>query len=73
MTTALKGVLNRLKAFVLANPVRVASYLAAVVVFVAAKFGVLVQPEPVTNALLLVIPILVGGEVGHQIVASSNK
>ena len=47
------------------NPVRCASVAASVVVFGAAKAGVVLDEASVGEALLTVVPILLGGEVAR--------
>lgn len=47
-------------------PARSASYTAAVVVFVAAKFGVVLPTESVLAAIVTVLPTLGAGEVVHR-------
>lgn len=44
------------------EPARVISLAAAVVVFVAAKFGIAVPEQSALTALGLILPILFGGE-----------
>lgn len=44
------------------EPARVVTVLAAVVVFVGAKLGVVVNEQDVGQALLLILPVLLGGE-----------
>lgn len=45
-----------------AEPARVCAIVAAVVVFVAAKCGVVLDEQSVTGALLEVVPFLLAGE-----------
>lgn len=54
--------LDQIKALWLAEPVRVVTALAAIIVFLAAKLGIVVDQQGVGEALLLVLPILLGGE-----------
>jgi len=53
--------LNRIKALWVTEPVALTTALVAVVVFVAAKLGILVDEQNVGEALGLVLPILLGG------------
>lgn len=45
-----------------AEPVRTAGYLAALVVFVAAKLGVVVDEQDLVTSLLLILPVVLGVE-----------
>jgi hypothetical protein len=45
------------------EPTRVVSVVAAAVVFVAAKVGVIVPVESVANAIAFAVPLLIGGEL----------
>lgn len=47
------------------NPVRTASLLAAAVVAVATQLGVVVEETSVVDTLLLVVPILLGGQAAR--------
>lgn len=47
------------------NPVRCASVLASIVVFAAAKLGVVLDEQSVGEALVAVVPILLGGELAR--------
>lgn len=58
----MSAVLDRLIAYVRSEPVRTATLAASVVVFVAAKLGVVISEQSVLEALLLVLPILLGGQ-----------
>lgn len=51
------------------NPVRVCTGLAAAVVFIAAKAGIVLDAQSVGAALLTIVPILIAGETarGHVI------
>jgi hypothetical protein len=44
------------------EPARIVAALASLVVFAAAKVGLVVDEQSVGSALLLVLPILLGGE-----------
>ena len=55
--------LNRLRALWRTEPTRVVSLLVAAIVFAAAKAGVAVDEQAIGEALLLSLPILLGGEV----------
>jgi hypothetical protein len=44
------------------EPARVRSLIAAVVVFLAAKEGVVVSPQSVLDAVLIALPVLGAGE-----------
>lgn len=44
------------------EPARVIAILAAAVVFAATRIGIVVEEQSVTTALLLVLPVLLGGE-----------
>ena len=54
--------LTNLKALWHTEPTRVITLLTALVVFAAAKFGVLVDDHDVATALALVVPVVLGGE-----------
>lgn len=43
------------------EPVLIATLIASAVVFVAAKLGAVVSEQSVLNAVLLIVPILLGG------------
>ena len=62
----LKDLAARLLSAAQANPVRVATYTAAVIVFVAAKAGVVISEQDVLPALLLILPIVLGGEAARR-------
>lgn len=57
---------DRIRALWANNPVRVITILASIVVFAAAKLGVVVDEQNVGEALALVLPILLGGEVARS-------
>lgn len=44
------------------EPARITSFLAAAIVFVCAKAGILVDAQSVGSAIAIVVPILLGGE-----------
>lgn len=54
------------------EPVRVATALAAVVVFIAAKAGVVISEQDVLHALLLLLPIVAGGEAARKAVTPAT-
>lgn len=51
-----------LRALWATEPARVITVLVAVVVFVAAKAGVVINEQDVGEALAIVLPVLLGGE-----------
>lgn len=55
------------------EPARFVAGVVAAVVFVAARFGVVVDEQSLGAALLIVVPILLGGEVTHQHVPPPTK
>lgn len=55
--------LNRLRALWTTEPTRVIALAVAVIVFVAAKLGLVVDEQNVGEALALVLPVLLGGEL----------
>lgn len=55
------------------EPVRVVAVLASLIVFVLAKAGVVVDEQNVGEALLLVLPILFGGEAARDHVVPVHK
>jgi hypothetical protein len=57
---------DRLLALWVSEPNRVIAVLAAVVVFAAAKFGIVVAKQSVVDALVLVLPILLGHEIARK-------
>lgn len=58
--------LDRIRALWATEPVRVTTSTVAVVVFVAAKFNVVVDEAGLLEALALVVPILLGGEAARR-------
>lgn len=54
-------------------PARVAAIVAAVVVFATTKFGVIVDKQSVTDAVVLVLPILLAGQLTHRAVVPVHK
>jgi hypothetical protein len=58
--------LSRLEALWIAEPVRVQATVVAVVLFVAAKAGVFVDPQSLGVAVALILPVVLGGEVVRQ-------
>lgn len=57
--------MNLLKALWVTEPARLIAALAALAVFVAAKAGVVVSEQDVGAALLIILPILLGGEAAR--------
>ena len=55
--------LDRFRALWVREPARVIAACVAAVVFIAARFGVVVDAQDLGTALLVVLPILLGGEV----------
>jgi hypothetical protein len=55
--------LTRFKALWTTEPARVTTILVAVIIFVAAKLGLIVDEQNVGEALALLLPILLGGEI----------
>lgn len=58
--------LDRIRALWVTEPVLVVSSLVAVIVFVLAKLGVVVDPQNVGEALTIALPILLGGAVARH-------
>jgi hypothetical protein len=58
--------LDRIKALWVTEPVAVTTTVAAIVVFVAAKLGILIDQQNVGEALGLILPILLGGAAARQ-------
>lgn len=58
--------LDRLRAVWRAYPARSIAVVTAAVVFVAAKAGVVLESDSVADVLVLVLPILLGGEATHR-------
>jgi hypothetical protein len=58
--------LTYLRALWATNPVRVTSVLTALVVFAAAKAGLVLDEQNVGESLIAVVPILLGGEVARS-------
>lgn len=56
-----------------ANPVRIGAVIAAVVVFVAAKAGIVLDEASVSQALAIVVPVLLAGEVARAHVVPVDK
>lgn len=50
------------------EPVRVATALAAIVVFIAAQAGVVITQQDVLPTLLVLLPLIAGGEVVRKAV-----
>lgn len=48
------------------NPVRITVGIAALVVFIAAKAGYVLDQQDVLNSLVIVLPIILGGEVARS-------
>lgn len=55
--------LDRLRALWATEPTRVTTLLVAIVVFAAAKLGLVIDTQNVGEALALLLPILLGGEL----------
>jgi len=52
-----------------AEPVKCATYVAAAIVFIAAKAGVVVDQQSLIDALLLVVPIVLAGHSArHEVI-----
>lgn len=58
--------LDRLRAAWANNPVRVTAITASVVVFGLAKAGIVIDEQNVGEALAIVLPILLGGELARS-------
>lgn len=58
--------LTTLRAVWATEPVRVLTVLSAVVVFIAAKAGVIIDEQNAGEALALILPILLGGEAARR-------
>lgn len=56
-----------------ANPVRIGAVIAAVVVFIAAKAGIVLDEASVSQALAIVVPVLLAGEVARAHVVPVDK
>lgn len=57
--------LDHLRAFWALNPVRCAAIIASGLVVIATQLGVVVDEASVTDSLLLIVPILLGGEAAR--------
>jgi hypothetical protein len=55
------------------EPARVVAGIAALVVFVAAKAGVVISEQEIVPALLIVLPIVLGGEAVRDNVIPVRK
>lgn len=55
--------LDRFRALLVTEPARVIALLTAVIVFASAKFGLMIDAQSVRESLLLILPVLMGGEV----------
>lgn len=64
--------LQRLRAVWRQYPARTVYVTTAVVVYVLARLGVVVDSESVTDALVLVLPVLLGGELTHRRVSPAT-
>lgn len=69
----MRALLDRLRRYYERNPARTLSLLAAVVVFVAAKAGLVLPEATVAQALSAVLPIIVGGQLIHDRVSPAPK
>lgn len=58
--------LDRLRAAWANNPVRLTAITASIVVFAAAKLGVVIDQADVLEALGLALPVLLGGELARS-------
>lgn len=58
--------MSTIRALWATEPVRVLTLLTAVIVFAAAKLGVIIDEQNVGEALTLVLPILLGGEAARH-------
>lgn len=58
--------LDRIKALWTTEPARVTTVLVAVVIFAAARLGLVVDEQNVGEALALLLPIVLGGEIVRQ-------
>lgn len=58
--------LDYLRALWQGNPVRVTAIAASVVVFALAKLGIVIDEQNVGEALTIVLPILLGGELARR-------
>jgi len=54
------------------EPTRIVTLLVAVIVFLAAKLGIVIDQDSVGEALLLTLPILLGGETVRQKVSPAS-
>lgn len=68
-----KNLLEALRNLWKSNPARVVAFVASAVVFVAAKFGIVVPEQTVLEALAYIVPILFGGEVTRGLVSPASK
>ena len=69
MNQYLNAVWERLKALWAKEPALITAALVSVIVYVAARAGVVVDPQSVTDALAYVLPILLGGGLVRSQVA----
>lgn len=67
-----KNAYAQVVALVKKYPARATSYVVAAVVFVAAKFGVVLPTESVTSVIVAVVGILGAGEVTHHTVTPAK-
>lgn len=65
--------LDKLGALWRANPVRGAAFITAAIVFLAAKFGVILDKASVLHAVVTGVPFLLGGEVARTHVIPIHK
>lgn len=64
--------MNLIRALWATEPVRVITIVAAIVVFVFAKAGVVIDQQDVLDALVIVLPILLGGEAARTQVSPAT-
>lgn len=56
------NILDRLRQKWRTEPVRVTGYTAALIVFVAAKYGIVVDAQGLAESLAFILPIILGTE-----------
>lgn len=66
-------VLSRLERLWITEPVRVQAAVVAVVLFVCAKVGVLVDAQSVGVAVAVILPVILGGEYARQQVSPTPR
>lgn len=65
--------IDRVKQLWAREPARVVAVLVAVIVFAASKAGVVLDERSVADALVLILPVLVGGEVTRASVSPAKR